>query len=310
MQERGGTQHKFEKQKRIGVHYSHNKKNIGNLKATKGVDVVLTSPPYASGGWKADENPENPIKRESKRRKLFPMRPPDNRFSADPKNIQNLHYPDVDAVLTSPPYAHEATASKPTRLEQQGLFKMGHSKETPLTDQNYRKWQLRGKGNIAKRKLFVRVPCSPKEATRHDTRLGRKGTEWEWTKEVKVGVDNMNVQEQKSDKKGKTETYLEAMLKVYRGMYDVLKPGGLCIIVLKNFIRHWKVVDLIGDTEKLCKHVGLKLVKRIKFELPHVSFWRLNYRSQWKRKFPDQPFPEKEFESVYRYETCLVFRKN
>jgi len=251
MQERGGTQHKFEQEKKIGVHYSHSKNNIGNLKATKG----------------------------------------------------------VDAVLTSPPYGHEATASKPTKLEEQGLFKMGHSKETPLTDQDHRTWALRSKGNIAKRKLFVRVPCSPQEATHHDTRPGRKGIEWEWTKEVKLDMSNMGIQKKKSTNKGKTETYLEAMLKCYRGMYEVLKPGGTAIVVLKNFIRHWQVVDLIGDTERLCEYVGFQLVKRIKFELPHISFWRLNFKKQYEKKF-GKPIPmDQDWESVYKYETVLVFKK-
>jgi DNA modification methylase len=214
----------------------------------------------------------------------------------------------VDTILTSPPYGHEATASKPTKLEMEGLFKMGHSKETPLTDEDYRAWELRNKGNIAKRKLFVRVPCKPEEAQFHDTRKGRKGTIWEWTKEVKVDLNNINVQQQKNEEKGKTETYLEAMFKVYNECYQILKPKGLMIIVLKNFIRNWRVVDLIGDTVKLCEHIGFKLVKRIKFKLPNVSFWRINYAKQYEKK-TGKPFPVKEFESVYLYETVLVFQK-
>ena len=145
-------------------------------------------------------------------------------YSPDPANIGNLPKGTVDTILTSPPYGHEATASKPTKLEMEGLFKMGHSKETPLTDEDYRAWELRSKGNIAKRKLFVRVPCKPEEAQFHDTRKGRKGTIWEWTKEVKVDLNNINVQQQKNQQKGKTETYLEAMYKVYNECYKVLKP--------------------------------------------------------------------------------------
>jgi len=37
------------------------------------VDAICTSPPYASAGWKADEDPANPIRREKERRKLYPM---------------------------------------------------------------------------------------------------------------------------------------------------------------------------------------------------------------------------------------------
>jgi hypothetical protein len=167
---------------------------------------------------------------------------------------------------------------------------------------------MRNKGNIAKRKLFVRVPCKPEEAQFHDTREGRKGTMWEWTKEVKADLNNMEIQQQKSQKKGKTETYLEAMKKCYEEMYKVLKPNGLCIVVLKNFVRQWKIVDLVGDTERICEFVGFKLVKRIKFRLPTLSFWRVNQIKQYEKR-TGKPFPMEKFESAFLYETVLVFRK-
>jgi DNA modification methylase len=74
-------------------------------KILKEADAIVTSPPYSSGGWKADENPANPIKREAERKKLYPMRPPDaGRYSENPSNIGNLPHGEVDAVITSPPY--------------------------------------------------------------------------------------------------------------------------------------------------------------------------------------------------------------
>lgn len=297
--------------------YGKGEANIGNLRRNEqGVDAVITSPPFES----SVNAPNDPDQRAERMRRagLDPKTivggkarcgQIDWQYSKNPANIGNLKADKpVDAIVTSPPYAHESTASKPTKFEQRGLFKMGHSRETPLTEEDYRTWKLRDKGNIAKRKLFVRVPCAREEATHHDDRLGRKGTEWEWTKEVEVTPDNMDIQNQKSSEKGRTETYLEAMLRVYREMYKVLKPGGLAIIVLKNFIRQWKVVDLIGDTVKLCEFCGFKLVKRIRFVLPTESFWRTNYRLQYEKKFK-KPFPEKDFETVYKFETCLVFEK-
>jgi tRNA G10 N-methylase Trm11 len=227
--------------KGLPIGYSENRNNIGNIKEHGEVDAILTSPPFGeslsnkSGGMKGERNLPN--------RALSAKGDP-QQYSTNPENIGNLTYTNegldetierlrehgnlpkgtVDTILTSPPYGHEATASKPTKLEMKGLFKMGHSKETPLTDEDYRTWEMRSKGNIAKRKLFVRVPCKPEEAQFHDTRKGRKGTIWEWTKEVKVDLNNINVQEQKSQEKGKTETYLEAMYKVYNECYQVLKP--------------------------------------------------------------------------------------
>jgi len=124
--------------------------------------------------------------------------------------------------------------------------------------------------------------------------------------EVSPTTEHFSNKSQESKKQ--SESYLQAMLQVYMEMFKVLKPGGLAIVVLKNFIRNWKVVDLIGDTVKLCEHVGFKLVRRIRFVLPQQSFWRVSYRPKYERKFK-RAFPEEEFASVYKYETVLVFEK-
>lgn len=209
-------------------------------------------------------------------------------YSPNKENIGNLKSSEeeykalADAVITSPPYAHESTASKETRLEKQGLFKMGHSKEQPYTEDDYRKWDKHREGNIGKRKLFIRVPCSPEEAQFHDTRPGRKGTIWEWTKEVEATPEIIEkIQKLKSEKKGKSETYLEAMLKVYAEMYRVLKPGGLAIIIVKPFIRNKRVVDLPWHTYLLMHKVGFTLEKLYKLRLKQSSFWRILYAKRF-----------------------------
>jgi DNA modification methylase len=203
-------------------------------------------------------------------------------YSENPENIGNLKSSDeeyealIDAVITSPPYAHESTASKPTKLEELGLFRIGHSKETPYTEEDYREWDKHKEGNIGKRRLFIRVPCSPEEAQFHDTRPERKGTIWEWTKEVEATPEIIEkIQRLKSEKKGKSETYLEAMLKVYGEMWKVLKPGGLAIIIVKPFQRNFKIVDLPYHTYLLMNRVGFVLEKLYKLRLRQMSFWRI-----------------------------------
>jgi DNA modification methylase len=99
------------------------------------------------------------------------------------------------------------------------------------------------------------------------------------------------------------------MLKVYHECWKVLKPNGLMILVLKNFIRNYEVVNLVEDTIKLCQAVGFKLKRRIHHVLNTKSFWRINYAKQWEKKF-GKPFPEEKFASVYKYETILVFEKH
>ncbi|MEM2922245.1 MAG: hypothetical protein QXF26_08025, partial [Candidatus Bathyarchaeia archaeon] len=210
------------------------------------------------------------------KRGFKPTAHPRNGYSPNEDNIGNLPHREVDAVITSPPYGHEATASKPTKLEEEGEFKMGHSKEKPYTEEDYRTWDRHEGGNIGKRKLFIRVPCSPEEAQFHDSREGREGTIWEWTKEVEATpIVVEKVQKLKSEEKRRSETYLQAMLTVYQECYNVLKPGGYVIIIVKPFVRNKKAVDLPLHTWLLLERCGFKLVDVLKFRLPSQSFWRV-----------------------------------
>jgi len=262
------------------------------------VDAVITSPPYESSlegstrhtkGGIASRDPALAQTGTYATRLSFGV---PVGYSPKRNNIGNLKSTDeeyaslVDAVITSPPYAHESSAAKPTKLEKQGLFKMGHSSEEAYTDEDYRQWDKHKGGNIGKRKLFIRIPCGKEEAQFHDTRKGRKGTIWEYTREVEATPEIIEqVQQLKSEKKGKSETYLEAMLKCYQEMYKVLKPNGKAIIIIKPFIRNKKVVDLPYHTWLLLEKVGFNLVKLFKLRLQQESFWRILYS----KKFPKVP---------------------
>jgi DNA modification methylase len=317
----------------LGSGYSNDKSNIGNLPFGK-IDTIITSPPYEGSlegtsrhtcGGIASRDPklaqtgtyadvvitsppyDNAVhcrghseyqEKLTEEKKLFM-----DEYGKSNANIGNLKSSDeeyralVDAVITSPPYAHESTASEPTKLEAEGKFKMGHSKEVPYTDEDYREWDKHVEGNIGKRKLFIRVPCSPEEAEFHDTRPERRGTIWEWTKEVLATPEVIEkIQKLKSEKKGKSETYIEAMFKVYSEMYKVLKPGGLAIIIVKPFIRNKRVVDLPYYTWIMMSSVGFKLEKLYKLRLQNQSFWRTLYY----KKNPNIPRIAHEYVIVAR----------
>jgi len=263
--------------------------NIGNLPLGK-IDVVLTSPPYSD----AISRQGGPVNVDNVGISTLTAR----EYSSNPENIGNLPHGNIDAIIASPPFAHESTASKPTKLELEGKFRMDHSREVPYTDEDYRKWDKHVEGNIGKRKLFIRVPCSLEEAQFHDTRPERRGTIWEWTKEVEATLEVIEkIQKLKSEKRGRSETYLEAMLKVYSECFKVLKPNGLIIVVVKPFIRGKKPVDLPYHTYILLSHCGFVLEKLYKLRLKQQSFWRRLYH----RKHPEVP--------VIAHEWILVCRK-
>jgi len=95
----------------------------------------------------------------------------------------------------------------------------------------------------------------------------------------------------------KGETYLSAMLKVYRECWKVLKPNGKMIVMVRNFIRNKRIVRLDLDTIKLCEKAGFRLVERWYSQRKQQSFWRNNYY----QKYPYAP--------KIKYEHILVFEK-
>ena len=93
------------------------------------------------------------------------------------------------------------------------------------------------------------------------------------------------------------QSYLEAMLQVYRSCFAVLKPQGLMVLVTKNFIRNQQVDRLDLDTIKLCGQAKFSLIERHYRKLPSQSFWRSIYY---------QKYPHVE---RLNFEDVLVFRK-
>jgi len=259
--------------------YSTSSNNIGSLPLVGNIDTIITSPPYAETISHKSGGPVGV-------KKVGVSTITARTYSTSNDNIGNLPLGNVDVIITSPPYAREATASKPTKLELEGKFKMGHSKEVPYTDDDYRSWDKRFGGNIGKLKMFVGVPASPEEADYIDKRPERKGTLWEYTKEVLVTPENVTqIQGSKRLNRGRGETYVEAMMKVYNEMYKVLKPNGYAIVVIKPFIRNKQVIDLPYYTWLLMERAGFKLEKLYKFRLPTKSFWRVLYY----KKHPEVP---------------------
>ena len=179
-----------------------NSDNIGNLPQGN-IDAVIMSPPYANSLNNKNLDFDKQIERMRKagvseeRIKTFMgkysgMRHEKGAYTddKDSDNIGNLPQGSIDAIVTSPPYAHESTASKKTKLEKEGKFKMGHSTEVPYTTEDYRFRKGVDRGNLGKLKMFRRIPCSPDDPeAKQDKRPERKGTIWEFTKEIKVPID-------------------------------------------------------------------------------------------------------------------------
>ena len=204
-------------------------------------------------------------------------------YSDSPSNIGNLKYGSIDKVIMSPPYAnprdHDCKKEEQYENARVGDNKQRHGRST-----------FRGRYTES----VSAVICSPPyEAAIAGSGIGCNGKNPEEEKlpreysKSKENIGNL-----------KNQSYLEAMNIVYRKCHAVLPPGGLIVLVTKNFIRDKKIVDLAADTIKLCESVGFKLKERLARKLTHQSFWRIIYY----QKFPD----------VQRltHEDILIFEKD
>lgn len=301
----------------LAITAGDNPSNIGNLPYGK-VDSVITSPPYAETGvgdwktgraefqawvlselatkgyieWQGNRYTEsewramNHGRIDGRTTKGVHKHPTDG-YSNNPDNLGNKPYGKIDSIITSPPY--EASVSD--------------NKEGPGAGSNEAKYG-RWKDGTAKKHSYTQhevavdhiITSPPYENQVHGGTalkplIGGAGEVGQPMPDG-YGDNNANIGNLKSD------SYLSAMLQVYKACHKVLKPHGLMILVTKNFIRNRQVIRLDLDTIKLCEQAGFTFLERHYRKLPAQSFWRTIYY----KKNPDVEKLE--------YEDILVFEAN
>jgi hypothetical protein len=244
-----------------------NEQNISRLK----YDAVITSPPYAEtyvGGGDSEKRKERLVKAGHN---------PKDFLGGKARNAVLKHYSEVDAVITSPPYAESLANENPQRKEGYWKTSGGYQSKRGIGDYGKKKGNI---GNLPFADVVITSPpyedaMSDKRHTLNTERQKQIYREKHWT--TQYGEAPRNI--------GRTtkETYLEAMLQVYSEMFKVLKPKGKAIIVIKPFIRNKQVVDLPYHTWLLLERVGFKLAKLYKLRLKQHSFWRILYRKKYPR---------------------------
>ncbi len=271
--------------------YSENKKNIGNLKYGKGADAIITSPPFAdSRGWKAkDYKKFIEVQRQrckdgivkghysTPEAELRYIRKAQEGARVSQENIGNLKYgKGVDVIVTSPPFGKE----------QQGAGILTHKKGCVC---NFCKKNQKNAGEFQGYRKVDTVVFSPPfgqaqrgagiaqrgyDGPKHGPTdlVGKRSYMPENVGESKGQISRLGYGSVDASKKG--ETYLSAMLQVYAECFEVLKPGGRMVLVLKRFVRKFKVIELDEDTRRLCEAVGFVHEETKLFKLPGRSFWR------------------------------------
>ena len=225
--------------------YSDNKDNIGNLPHGE-INAIITSPPYADGFRHNPQNAEKRIEKlvevekkavergqkwavsseEAIKRRYAQQ---DLGYGRSKENIGNLPLGEINAIITSPPYAEANRGGGIAVKGYEGKYgkdeKLHLRHDRPLSDNpnNISNLPFGSINCCITNPPYAECPSSVYEE------LGQR------IKEL--------FKEGKIMKNGKP-TYLSEILKVYGEMFKVLKPGGLAIVVVKPFVRNKKVVDL------------------------------------------------------------------
>jgi len=255
------------------------------------LDTAIFSPPYAltvqSGhegvqAWKVIEGLKNADTKtlRAKSKELSEQGKIVNQYGNSKDNIGNLKYGEIDAVISSPPYSD--------------IERRDRSKEDWWDEEREKKFSG-GSAKIARGYQADAVITSPPyEGSMDGGSRHTKGDIPERDKAMKR-IGSYDTTNQANIGNLYKDTYLEAMLQVYQQCYKCLKPEGLLILVLKNFIRNKQVVRLDLDTLKLCEQAGFVFKESHQRKLPAQSFWRVIYH----RQYPSVPMIE--------YEDILIF---
>lgn len=265
--------------------YGETEGNIGALPHGK-IDAVITSPPYSGSDLRGKNA-------EARRMRLIEAgHDPKEFLGGVARNAVLKHYNEVDAVITSPPYSESMTKRRKGYTTHPQLSKTRHM-GADSSDENI--------GNLPHGQVDAIVTSPPYEGSmesgRHTGGINERENLREGGGNLSLSVHYSKSKKNIGNKRG--ETYLSAMLKVYRECFGVLRPGGRMVLVLKNFIRNKEVQRLDLDTKRLCEACGFRWVETKLFRLPQMSFWRILQKKKYGDQINDWRLITFEFVEVF-----------
>ncbi len=246
------------KNQATGYRYSENTPGqLGAMKPGK-VDMVVSSPPY-SDDISRDRVNENFAK--SKKDYIRGGKSQYEIYGTTKGNLGNLKSGDVDAIISSPPYseAHSAKGSpggicdKNRKDLRKAVWTKGTQGENPDN-----------LGNLKSGDVDCVISSPPYEGS---IQTDGDGIDWSKIKEggtnktlarTAVGTGYGKTKGQLAEEQG--DTFWQAAKLIVEQCFQILKPGGHAIWVVKSFVRKGKIVDFPGDWQRLCESVGFKTV--------------------------------------------------
>lgn len=175
---------------------------------------------------------------------------------------------DVDAVVTSPPYAESI---KGEHGETETAAESRNKRSTPggSLGQSQRHGGYGGKGNIGNLRSGTLDGCvtsppygmgdsaGPESLNRRtDPSAAAMVACQGWASGGQVSEGNLACE--------KDDTYWQACAAVYQQVHQALKPGGVFVLVVKSYVKKGKRVPLPDQTAELLERLGFEPLERIR----------------------------------------------
>lgn len=299
------------------ANYGTSPGQIGSLPAGDVVGVIA-SPPYsdiAAGQGGLNTKPPKKPGQQSGRTPTLASQNADQHYGATEGQIGKLPPGDLSAVVASPPYAEDEVHGRPSKMTE-GIFK-GRTAKTGLGDYGKTEGQI---GRLKGGQVDA-VCASPPYAT--DVVHGGHGLKLEKFKDPKrVGVTSHALGKNEMQRYGETEgnignggqeTYWQAVRDVYAACFRAIKPGGVMVLVTKNYVKARRIVPLSDDTVTLCQSLGFTLIERIQAmlvsETRHADLFQGEDVKRKERKSFFRRLAEKKGSPRIDSEDVLIFRR-
>jgi len=235
--------------------------------------------------------------------------------------IGKLKGGDVEAIVTSPPYAD-------SELTGERNFKGSHNANDNRASKNKKERYGEGNGqisNLKEGKIDSIVTSPPYEDSVNSEKHGidfskaKKDYPGRVMHEARIkDVSERHARMSYGKEDGqigalKKETYWEACAKVYEQCHLILKPGGHAALVVKNFVRKGQVIDLAGNTCKLLEHLGFTIEYRIHAmlikDMGTADMFTGKTKTSQRKSFFKRLHEQKHPETKIDWEEVIIARK-
>jgi len=227
-------------------------------------DLIVSSPPFMENNVNIGAVGNTLAQRQQ----IHDSKPRKDSYGTTPGQLGAMKPGSIDCVLSSPPYAETlkgdgtqaetAAESYAKRTDAQAGGPLGQSQRTQGYGSKGNLGNLKPgdvnlilssppyEGIVSTEKCGIDFSKTKRDGdTRHQSLKSGQG---------KVPFEYGETEGQLGNSRG--PTFWDASFQILQQCYAILRPGGVAIWVVKDFVRAKKRVDFTGDWRKLCEAAG------------------------------------------------------